>query len=89
MFVTTARTEPSLLDAQDYLARELAKLRIKLGITQPMLAERLGVTRTTLANWEGGIRRPSHERLRTWAHELGADVNVEVTIELNLDEGAA
>jgi transcriptional regulator with XRE-family HTH domain len=36
---------------------ELKALRIKLGLTQEELGERLGVTRVTVARWEIGLRK--------------------------------
>jgi len=36
--------------------RELRRARAGLGLTQAQLAERLGVTKNTVARWEVGIR---------------------------------
>ena len=36
---------------------ELQALRAKLGLTQPELAEKVGVARNTINRWEMGIRR--------------------------------
>ena len=40
-------------------AEEIKELRLKLGLTQKQLAEKLGVTKTTIHNWERQLARPS------------------------------
>lgn len=51
---------------RDY--RDAAKL------TQRGLAERLGVSRTTVARWELGIRKPDRDLLQRIAAETGIPV---------------
>lgn len=41
------------------IAGRLKELRKKRGITQADAADRLGVSRSTLASWEAGIREPN------------------------------
>jgi transcriptional regulator with XRE-family HTH domain len=36
----------------------LAKLRERAGVTQRQLAHALGVTITTISNWERGVKQP-------------------------------
>lgn len=44
-------------------AKELKKVRTKLGMTQPELANRLKVTWRTVARWEAGAKIPETVRL--------------------------
>lgn len=43
--------------------QELKQLRIKKGMTQQQLADRLGVDRTTVTLWELGINKPRADML--------------------------
>ena len=45
------------------IARRLSELRKDKGITQSELAEILGVSRTTVANYETGNRTPEYDAL--------------------------
>jgi len=45
------------------IAEALRILRKRKGLTQENLAERLGVSRITVARWESGQRKPSTEQL--------------------------
>ena len=45
-------------------------LRTSIGLTQAGLAERLGISRRAVAEWEGGLSYPKAERL-TQLIELG------------------
>ena len=40
-------------------AEEIKKIRKRLKLTQTQLADKLGVTKTTVLNWEHQISRPS------------------------------
>lgn len=37
----------------------IAKIRKEAGLTQRQLAEQMGVTVTTVSNWETGLRKPA------------------------------
>ena len=43
--------------------KNLQKLRIKRSLSQQDLANAIGVTRSSVANYESGTRRPSFENL--------------------------
>ncbi|KKK94344.1 hypothetical protein LCGC14_2683820 [marine sediment metagenome] len=43
---------------------DIKKFRKKLKLTQKEIAEKLGVTSQTVANWEQGLARPSKLALR-------------------------
>lgn len=43
--------------------KKMQKLRIKRGLSQQDLANVIGVTRSSVANYESGNRRPSFENL--------------------------
>lgn len=42
----------------------LEAARVNAGLTQQMLAEKLNVTKNTIANWEKGISEPSATQFR-------------------------
>ena len=50
-------------DTQQTPPNRLLSARQLLGLTQAGLAEKLGVDRTTVGDWERGVRLPSEERL--------------------------
>lgn len=83
--ITTTDTT-SLPVAFDQIASEFTRVRRQLGITQPDLAKALDVTRAALSQWELGRRRPSFEKYTQWAHQLGVDLQISVTIFPNLDD---
>ena len=49
----------------------LIKARLALGLTQPQMAERLGITRLAVLNIEVGRRDPSYELMLKWNEVLG------------------
>ena len=49
--------------------------RRHLGIGQQDLATRVGVTRSTISQWESGATEPSHKKLGLIAHVLGLGMN--------------
>lgn len=51
----------------------LAELRKKLGLTQSVLAERVGVEQPTVQRWEAGKREPDLGQLIRLASELGVE----------------
>jgi transcriptional regulator with XRE-family HTH domain len=53
------------------LGRRIVRLRKRRGWQQAELAQRLGVPRSTLGNWERGVHTPSLAALRSLQRELG------------------
>jgi transcriptional regulator with XRE-family HTH domain len=49
------------------MAKSLKELREEAYITQKEVAEQLGVTTTTVSNWERGIKRPQVRSIRRLA----------------------
>ena len=56
-------------------AEALKRLRTKKGLSQRELAERMYVTRSTVARWENGSRLPDAAMLSRLSKCLGVDVN--------------
>lgn len=48
----------------DYTGAELKALRANLRVSQPVLATYLGVTKSTVAQWEQGTKKPRGPALR-------------------------
>lgn len=53
----------------------LKELRLKAGITQNELAQKIGVTGQTLLNWENGIYEPKISQLITLANIFNVSVD--------------
>ena len=51
------------------------KLRIKSGLTQQQMAEKLGLSRSTIGMYENGEREPSFETLEDIADLFNVDMN--------------
>ncbi|MBE6126687.1 MAG: response regulator [Erysipelotrichaceae bacterium] len=56
-------------------SKTLRKLRTARGLTQSALAERLFVTRPTIARWESGSRLPDVVMIKRLSQVLGVDVD--------------
>ena len=54
------------------LARELIAARVRAGLTQAELAERMGTTQSVVARLESGARLPSVKTLLRFAEATGA-----------------
>ena len=54
-------------------AESLRRLRMDNGLSQRELAERMYVTRSTIARWENGSRLPDASMMSRLAHSLGVD----------------
>jgi transcriptional regulator with XRE-family HTH domain len=63
------------ISAMDF-AHRLATLRKERGITQPDLAERIGVHVSQLRRYEGGTSQPTLDVLRRMARALGVSADV-------------
>jgi transcriptional regulator with XRE-family HTH domain len=67
------------------LALELRHTRERAGISQQVLADRLGVARITVTAWENGYREPrTLTQLQSWAAALGRDI----TLTPHITEGS-
>ncbi|MEG0936553.1 MAG: helix-turn-helix transcriptional regulator [Comamonas sp.] len=55
------------------ISQRIQEERKRLGLTQEAAAERMGSTKRSLINWEGGAALPGAEALSRFA-EIGADV---------------
>ena len=61
---------------KQYFPDTLKKLRMEKGLSQQALADKMYVTRSTVARWENGYRLPDAVMLSRLAEVLGADANV-------------
>ena len=58
-----------------FFAETLKKLRLEKGLSQQALADKIFVTRPTVARWESGSRLPDAVTITRLAEILGVDVN--------------
>ncbi len=70
-----------------FCAESLRKLRVKKGMTQQELAEKMFVTRPTIARWESGKRLPDTVMLSRLADVLGTDVHMLLVETVQNDAG--
>jgi len=62
---------------ENAIAGRLAARRRALGLTQAVLARRLGVSRVTVHNWETGAYYPaSFVQFQAWARALGETLEI-------------
>lgn len=59
-----------------FFSETLKKLRLEKGFSQQTLADKLFVTRPTVARWENGTRLPDATMISRLSDALGADVNL-------------
>jgi transcriptional regulator with XRE-family HTH domain len=64
------------LDDEFSLASQLIEARVRAGLTQAEVAERMGTSQSTIAHLEGGGAQPSLSTLRRFAKATGARVRV-------------
>lgn len=67
----------------DVIARNIAALRIEKKYTQKELAEKIGLVKSSITNYETGTRTPSFEILQDIANAL--DVDIKTFFEKNID----
>lgn len=70
--------EPS---AETGLGERVQRLRLRKGLERSELADRLGVSRQRVGNWERGVNTPSVACLPGLARELGVTIDELVTGE--------
>lgn len=71
---------------RQYFSDTLRKLRTEKGISQQTLADKMYVTRSTVARWESGSRLPDAVMISRLAEALGADVNILLSAAAQSDE---
>ena len=69
-----------------YFSETLRKLRTEKGLSQQTLADKMYVTRSTVARWETGSRLPDAVMISRIAYALGADVNLLLSAAAQSDE---
>ena len=55
--------------------RRIKEFRLKTGLTQHQLAERMGVLQTTVSMWETGQGKPRTDKLPQLAKLLGCTID--------------
>ena len=71
---------------RQYFSDTLRKLRAEKGLSQQMLADKMFVTRSSVARWETGSRLPDAATISRLAEILGVDVNVLLSAAAQSDE---
>ena len=69
-----------------FFSETLSKLRTEKGLSRQELADKMYVTRTTVARWENGTRLPDAMMITQLAEVLGVDVNVLLSAVAQSDE---
>ena len=69
-----------------HFAETIRKIRGENGLSQRELAERVFVTRTTIAKWENGTRLPDAVMISRLAKCLNIDVNTLLSAVTESDE---
>ena len=67
------------------IGEKITELRKKNNYTQESLAEKIGVTRQTLSNWESNITSPDLNQACLLCKELRISINDLLDNELELD----
>jgi transcriptional regulator with XRE-family HTH domain len=66
-------------DGFDAFMRPLVVRRKQIGLKQSDIAERLGVSKQAVSNWETGFRSPELHNLCAWAKVLGCKVSLSLS----------
>ena len=59
------------------VVRSLVQIRLQQGITQEVLADKIGCASTLVGKWESYHRVPSGFLLSCWAEALGAKIQIQ------------
>lgn len=62
------------MDIYRRIGERIRSARMKLGLTQPQLADLLGLSRGIISRWETGLARPSLDRLEPLAERLNVSI---------------
>jgi len=74
------RKEVMSINEEDFLYKEkvmdkLKSLRLEAGLTQMKLAAKVGVSLTTIRNWENGVSNPNDENMEKLKEVLQSELN--------------
>ena len=69
-----------------FFSETLRNIRTKKGLSQQALADKMFVTRSTVARWESGIRLPDAVMISRLSEVLGTDVNILLSAAAESDE---
>ena len=64
------------MEEEFQFAGELIKARIRSGLTQKQLAEKMGTTQSTIARLESGSSIPNLRSLRRYAQATGSKIKI-------------
>ena len=72
------------------IGKKITELRKKYNLTQESLAEKIGVTRQTLSNWESNITSPDLNQASLLCKELKINVNdlIDNNLEVNVKDNS-
>lgn len=70
----------------EFFSDTLKKLRTEKGLSQQALADKMFVTRSTIARWEIGIRLPDATMISRLSEVLGVDANILFSAVAQSDE---
>lgn len=68
-------------DVKKSVSQEIREARIDLGMTQPELADAIGVEARTVQRWENGRSRPNAQSQALLREELGIDLEIDRTTQ--------
>lgn len=72
------------------IGKKITELRKKYNLTQESLAEKIGVTRQTLSNWESNITSPDLNQASFLCKELKININdlIDNNLEVNVKDNS-
>lgn len=59
----------------EYIGKRIEKERKRLGLTQNDVAQKMGISYQSIAQWENGLRNPKPDTLKRIAEAMGIPVN--------------
>ncbi|MBQ3417982.1 MAG: response regulator [Ruminococcus sp.] len=71
---------------RQFFSDTLRKLRSEQGLSQQVLADKVYVTRSTVARWENGSRLPDAVMISRLSEVLGTDINMLLSAAAQSDE---
>lgn len=68
--------EYSRMEEEFQFVRELIRARMRAGLTQKQVAEKMGTTQSTVARLESGSTMPSFRSLQKYAQATGSKIKI-------------